>query len=187
MDTICCARCNVVRQQIYRTSGGFIWSKIGFDYLKSLTEKYPTFSLLSSCIISTCGEKLIHIPVGRSELLVANVLPFIKQQMLMWREMGISSTILKPLIAYARNGLPIIMPGNEAKIVEQTGEEGVVVQGNFLRVVNEEKALLSKWSHVIRCQKVLEILFPGLKVEVEERSVPVSSRVSSKETWYATW
>jgi len=181
MDAMCCARCNVLRQQIYRGRGTFIWNPVASDYLKALAERHPTLSLLSCCIVSTCNEQLIYLPVSQSELTMENVFFFIKQQMLLWKEMGIVGDILNAGVGHTKNGLPVITPGNDATKADCTSDEGVVIRENFFRIVDEKKALASKWSHVINCRKVLHLLFPNNKAEEFPKGV------LSGETWYAIW
>lgn len=194
MDTMCCARCSVLRQQLYRVVGMFILNSLSNNYLNKLVERISSVKdIMSCCIVSTCGiqdEKaspnmripLIYIPPSTNVLVSENVLWFLREQMLLWREMNISADITTNLIAYTRSGLPVVLPGNKAVEVERKmNDDGVEFMKDnqmFIRVVDPAKALGGKWCHVVNYQKVLGLLYP---------SETIGRREINGSVWYETF
>ena len=190
MDTMCCARCSVLRQQLYRVIGMFILSSLTNNYLNKLVGRILSVKdIMSCCIVSTCsGENaspnipLIYIPPPTNVLVSENVLWFLREQMLLWREMNISADIAINLIAYTRSGLPVVLPGNKATEVERKmNDDGVEFMKDnqmFIRVVDSVKALDGKWCHVINYQKVLGLLYPNERI---------GRREINGSMWYETF
>lgn len=172
MDEMCCARCNVLRQQLCRLFrhnlyaadvGSFIYTRIALDFLHALeARKVVHESVLKSCIISMCNNPLVYVPPGRSELNAANVREFIRLQMLLWRTMYIDCSISAANLAYTQGGLPVIIPGNDAIISPYTTDSE---EREWIRADSET---IPKYRHVIRYQEVMTLLFPGEKWDQKE-------------------
>jgi hypothetical protein len=159
MDAMCCAKCHILRQQIYQQKGVFIGNSFSIDYVLRLMEIQR--DVLTACIIIACGEPVMYIPPARNELHQDNVKGMLKEQFLLWKDLHIIDNIDKRNIGFSHSGIPFIFPSEGCVRKEQFGgDEGVEIIDDKLKVINPKKAFASgKWNYLINYYTVLNLLY----------------------------
>lgn len=159
MDAMCCSKCYIVRQQIYKQIGTFISNNITIEYLHCLQEVQEDCA--SSCVLTTCGNPLLHISPGNSELEADNVKEALKEQFLLWRHLHIIDVVQKENIGFTHMGVPVVFPSDDCITQEQYGgDEGVKIENNILTITDGKKAFTSgKWAYLIGYYATLNLLY----------------------------
>lgn len=181
LDTMCCARCNVLRQQLCRMPrsdvlysaeiGSFIYNDLALEYLSLLESRgIIRENIYTCCAVSMCDDApIVFVPPGKTKLVDDNVHEIVKQQMMLWKEMGLVGRITCANVGYTHGGMPVILPGNETVRMVANNTEGIVVEGDYIRVLDMEKALNSSYAHVVGYWCVMRMLFSLGGTERERR------------------
>lgn len=159
MDTMCCARCHIVRHQIYREKGGFIVNSLAIDYLHRLSRFQSDAT--SACILTTCGRQLLYVPPATNELHRENVRSRLKQQFLLWKELRLVDMVDPDNIGNTDAGFPVVFPSNDCiRKDEFGGDEGVQVSEGELKVTDMAKAFASgKWVYLINYYTIMSQVY----------------------------
>lgn len=159
IDAMCCARCHMVRQQIYKEKGGFITNKLALEYFYCLISQESDAA--SACIVTTCGRPLLYVPPASSDLGSENAKGKLKKQFLLWKELHLVSIVEVDNIGYTHVGTPIVFPSQDCIRKEEFGgDDGVEIKTGVLTVVDMAKALESgKWMYLINYYDTLEKLY----------------------------